>query len=372
LSFLVGMLTVTPQIVIPWTADLAPSNRRARAMSITISGLIFGLVLGRVLAGIVSNFASWRDTYWMAVALQGTMLIVTWFSLPDTPDKAIGISYFGVLLSMGKFMLNYPTLVQACVTVYLNSAVFAGFWTTLTFLLSSTPYHYPPLDIGLLGLLGLIGALMAPQWGKLLDKIVPWLGQVLGISIALVSMAIALGAADISVGAVCISIVLLDCGQQLYQVASTYRIAGLDPKARARLNGCYLFSAFAGQTTGTAVLTKIYNSRGWRPTGACAVAFVVAALCILMLRGPYETRWLGWRGGFVTLWKKEKLTDLSPNAITEKQRTQKKSVVTPEEGRDGQAGTSGAEQAIGEASVGQSGAIPPSVEMRQMEVENKV
>jgi len=61
---------VTPQICIPWTADLAPSNRRARAMSITLSGLISGLVLGRVLAGIISNFASWRDTFWMAVGLQ--------------------------------------------------------------------------------------------------------------------------------------------------------------------------------------------------------------------------------------------------------------------------------------------------------------
>ena len=55
---------VTPQICIPWTADLAPSNRRARAMSITLSGLISGLVIGRVVAGVISNFASWRDTYW--------------------------------------------------------------------------------------------------------------------------------------------------------------------------------------------------------------------------------------------------------------------------------------------------------------------
>ena len=40
-------------------------------MSITLSGLITGLVLGRVLAGVISNFVSWRDTYWMAVGLQG-------------------------------------------------------------------------------------------------------------------------------------------------------------------------------------------------------------------------------------------------------------------------------------------------------------
>lgn len=126
LSFVVGLLTVTPQICIPWTADLAPSTRRARAMSITLSGLITGLVLGRVLAGVISNFVSWRDTYWMAVGLQGAMTVVLWVALPDTPDKDIGLSYLGVLLSMGRLMLRYPTLVQAGIIAFFSSSVFAA------------------------------------------------------------------------------------------------------------------------------------------------------------------------------------------------------------------------------------------------------
>jgi MFS family permease len=120
-------------------------------MSITLSGLIFGLVLGRVLGGIMANFASWRDTYWLAVGLQGgewegesrmslgrtfvapsplrrsphsllpsipppldvgvtfylramlipdfvpALLVLAWLALPDTPDKDIGLSYFQVV-----------------------------------------------------------------------------------------------------------------------------------------------------------------------------------------------------------------------------------------------------------------------------------
>jgi predicted MFS family arabinose efflux permease len=63
-------MQVTPQMMIPWTADLAPANIRARSMSITLAGLILGLVMGRVLAGVVSNFSSWRNVYWMATGLQ--------------------------------------------------------------------------------------------------------------------------------------------------------------------------------------------------------------------------------------------------------------------------------------------------------------
>ncbi|WVR05316.1 hypothetical protein IAU60_002330 [Kwoniella sp. DSM 27419] len=318
-SFIVGLLTVTPQICIPWTADLAPSNRRARSMSITLSGLIFGLVMGRVLAGVISNFASWRDVYWMAVGLQAAMTGVLYLTLPDTPDKNIGLSYFGVLLSMFKFFTMYPTLVQSCLCSVFSSAIFAGFWVTLTFLLNDPPYHYNSFQIGLFGLLGLVGAILAPQWGRLVDKVHPYLGQLIGLSINLVAMAVALAAANRNVAGVCIAAILYDMGQQLYQVSSSYRIAGLDPKARARLNGCSLLAVFVGQTSGTAILTTIYNHHGWVPTGSCAVAFICAALLILFARGPHEVGWVGWSGGGQIL-RREKMVDLSPEAVTEKVR----------------------------------------------------
>ncbi len=51
LSFVVAMLSVTPQIFIPLTADLAPDHRRSTAISITMSGLLLGLLVARVLSG---------------------------------------------------------------------------------------------------------------------------------------------------------------------------------------------------------------------------------------------------------------------------------------------------------------------------------
>jgi hypothetical protein len=62
-------------------------------------------------------------------------------------------------------------------------------------------------------------------------------------------MAIALAAADINIAGVAIPMALYDCGGQLFQVSSSYRVAGLDAKARARLNGCVLLSMFIGQVS---------------------------------------------------------------------------------------------------------------------------
>lgn len=63
----------------------------------------------------------------------------------------------------------------------------------------------------------------------------------------MISMIIGLTAAKINVGAVCVAIAFYDVGQQLNQLGNGYRVAGIDPNARARLNGCNLLALFAGQ-----------------------------------------------------------------------------------------------------------------------------
>jgi MFS family permease len=104
--------------------------------------LLLGLLFARVLAGTISNFVSWRYIYWMAVGLQGIIFIILYFTLPDFPPKQRNLKYHQILWTMGKFMLTEPVLVQACLNGMLTSAVFASFWTTLTFLLGNDPYNY--------------------------------------------------------------------------------------------------------------------------------------------------------------------------------------------------------------------------------------
>lgn len=60
-------------------------------------------------------------------------------------------------------------------------------------------------------------------------------------------MVVALAAADINVAGVVVPMVVYDCGAHLFSVSSSYRVAGIDPTARGRLNGCVLFSMFVGQ-----------------------------------------------------------------------------------------------------------------------------
>lgn len=142
LCFLVGTFTVIPQILIPFAADLSPPERRASAISIVFSGLLFGVLLARVIAGIIAQSITWRVVYYLAIGLQCSLLVAFYFVLPDRPAKNSNMTYSGILFSMAKYAVTEPVLIQASLSQFASSACFAGFWTTLTFLLGGPPYHY--------------------------------------------------------------------------------------------------------------------------------------------------------------------------------------------------------------------------------------
>lgn len=64
ITFLTGVSTVTPQLMLPLVGDLAPPERRASAMSIVVSGLTMGILIARVLSGIMTEYTTWRAVYW--------------------------------------------------------------------------------------------------------------------------------------------------------------------------------------------------------------------------------------------------------------------------------------------------------------------
>ncbi|KAF8592081.1 MFS general substrate transporter [Ramaria rubella] len=300
LSFLVGLVTVTPQVLLPLAADLAPPNRRAAAISVVFGGLLFGILLARVLAGIIANFSSWRNVFFMAIGLQYAVLGLLYFFLPDYPAKNPGTGYFGILKSMAWFAVSEPILVQASIVSCASSATFTSFWVTLTFLLGGPPYHFSDLKIGLFGFIGMLGVCTAPLVGRFIDTLVPWNASVLATLILLVFQAVQTSGGGISIAAVILACFGLDVGRQMQQVSLSSAIFGIDPKARARLNAVYMVSIFLGQLMGTASGTKVFVEHGWRATAYLSLAWMGMQLGILLIRGPHSPRktWFGWQGGW--------------------------------------------------------------------------
>ncbi|CAE6357792.1 unnamed protein product [Rhizoctonia solani] len=297
LSFIMGVFTVVPQIMIPLAADLAPPERRASAISIVLSGLLLGILFARVISGVIANFASWRIIYWMSCGLQFGNVFAMWLFVPDYPAKNTGLSYFGILYTMARYAVTEPTLIQCCLIGFLSSAVFVNFWVNLTFLLDEAPYNYSTLAIGLFGLIGMLGVMTAPLVGRFVDKLNGWTTTVIAIMGGIAFQAIYTGAAGINIGAVVVACFGLDVASQMNQVSNSSRIYAIEPLARARMNAVFIISLFLGQVMGTSVGTQVYLKYGWRPSGALALGFYGLQLFFLFLRGPNVARktWLGWK-----------------------------------------------------------------------------
>ncbi|CAA7266066.1 unnamed protein product [Cyclocybe aegerita] len=262
LSFLVGAVSVTPQILIPLAADLAPPHRRASAIAVVLSGLLFGILVARVLSGIIAEFASYRVVYYYALGVQSLVLIGSYFLLPDYPSKNTDLTYFKILWIMAKFAVTEPVLIQGCLIIFSMSACFSNFWVTLTFLLGGPPYNYSTLVIGLFGLVGMLGVALGPLVGRLIDRLVPWYASLFSIVMLLVSQSVQLGAGGISVGAIIIATFGLDIFTQMLQVSVSTTIFSINPAARARLNAVAILSIFIGQVMGTAVGTNVFINHG--------------------------------------------------------------------------------------------------------------
>lgn len=69
-QFLLGLVSVTPQILLPLAGDLAPPERRGSALSIVLAGLLLGLLFGRVLAGAIAQAGTVAEVYFMSAGLQ--------------------------------------------------------------------------------------------------------------------------------------------------------------------------------------------------------------------------------------------------------------------------------------------------------------
>jgi predicted MFS family arabinose efflux permease len=297
-SLAVGMTTITPQIIIPFGASLAPINKRGRVVGTIMSGLLIGILVARTVSGLISAYLGWRAVYWIAAALMVILAIVLRFLLPqDHPHPSM--SYRRLMSSLGGLIRTQPVLRETSLFGALAFGAFSAFWVTLGFFLQTPPYHFGSDVTGLFGLVGVAGALAASFVGKLADRrdIRHTTGVALGI--VLLSLLVIWFTGQWLITLV-IGVILLDLGTQSTQISNQARVYTLNVDAPSRLNTVYMVTYFIGGSLGSLIASYSWTLGQWNGVCGSACAMVLCALGIFFINGRRARKSAGmigeWRG----------------------------------------------------------------------------
>ena len=195
----------------------------------------------------------------------------------------------GCLISVFGLFRREPTLRRRCLYGFLSFAAFSVLWTSLAFLLASSPYHYSTGTIGLFGLAGAAGAGMASVAGRLADKGQQVKVTILTAALILVAFVVLWIAPDV-LAALIIGIVILDLGCQGIHISNQSDCYKLAPEARSRINAAYMTCYFAGGTLGSVGSALCFNSGRWPAVCALGAGLGDAAFAISLTEPTYQRR----------------------------------------------------------------------------------
>jgi len=260
LSLLIGLLSVSVQVILPMAASLDSVNR-GKTVGTIFTGILIGILAARVFSGIVAEWLNWRYVYGFSAILIFAITLMLRANLPNGRNEFKG-HYFQLLQSVLFQIKRFALLRKASLIGALLFGVFCSFWTTLTFHLSGPPFNYHSDTIGLFGLVAIAGALMAPYIGKLADKGNAKRSLLLAVGMIIFSLALMKLLPD-SVIILVIAVILLDIGIQGMQVTNVAMIYTLDQNSHSRINTIYMTSYFIGGAIGTFVGLQCWKYGGW-------------------------------------------------------------------------------------------------------------
>ncbi|KJU77734.1 MFS transporter [Pseudomonas sp. MDMC216] len=276
LALLIGLSSVSVQMLIPLAANLAPEASRGRVVGNIMSGLLLGILLARPLASLVAGEFGWRAVYLMAA---GLMLLITLVIATTIPRHAPShrASYGQLLASLVHLLRRYPTLRRRALYQGLMFASFSLFWTVAPLELSRH-LGLSQQDIALFALAGAIGAVAAPIAGRLADAGHTWCASLVALILAPLAFVPNLLSAGLGWIGLVVTAIVLDFAVQMSMVLGQRSIYALEPQSRARLNALYMTSIFAGGAIGSALASPIYERFGWSGTALLAAGLPLLAL----------------------------------------------------------------------------------------------
>lgn len=289
---LLGLTTVSGQVIVPLSGELAAPEERGRVVGIVGAGITGGILVARALSGLVAAAIGWRGVYVAAAVLNLAMAFALYRVLPEMPRRE-RMPYPELIAGVFKAVVRIPAMPRIMAISGLAFGVaFNLFWNGVTFLLSAEPFLMTPFQIGLVSLAGVTGAACSIFVGRFQDAGIgiPATGAFSAACAACMAAAIPAG---VSVAGVIAVAAVYSFAIQGVSVLNQARLLSLSPAEGSRLNTAFVVNNFVCAALGSALSTALWGAWGWAGVagGACAAclaALVVWAISRDVMRLPGE------------------------------------------------------------------------------------
>ncbi|TWB16510.1 putative MFS family arabinose efflux permease [Rhizobium sp. ERR 1071] len=274
----VGFLAVVTQALVAYAASLAHPTERGHIVGMVTSGIVLGILLARSVAGTLTDFSGWRTVYIVSAVLTLVITLLLWRVLPRQEKPRRGLSYVGLIRSLGTLLIEEPILRIRAVIAMLIFANITTLLAPLVLPLTAPPYSLSHTEVGLFGLAGAAGALGAVRAGRWADR---GHGQrTTGIALALMLVAwLPISMLDRSILWLILGVLVIDFGLQAVHVTNQGMIYRVRPDAQNRLTAAYMVFYSIGSAVGSSTATIIYAHAGW--PGVCLSGIAISLTTLL-------------------------------------------------------------------------------------------
>jgi predicted MFS family arabinose efflux permease len=261
----IGLTSVTTQMVVPMAAHLADPAKRGRQVGIVVSGLLTGILLGRPIASIIASVSGWRSVFLVATAAMVTMAVVLRLRLPERQPGSRK-SYAAVLASMLPLLRRTPVLRKRMAYHMGLFFAFSVFWTTIPLELTQH-FGLHQRGIALFSLVGAAGAFSAPMAGRMADAGRTVIGTIGCMAMVAVGIALTWPASALSgwtgLAVFAAGTILLDAGVQAHLAFAQKVLFDLAPEQRSRVNAIFIAGAFLAAAVGSAAAPLVFTLDHW-------------------------------------------------------------------------------------------------------------
>jgi predicted MFS family arabinose efflux permease len=274
-SLLIGLASVSVQMIVPLAAHLAPEASRGRVVGNVMGGLLAGILLARPAASLLAHAMGWRAVFLVAAVLMVGVAALARAIMPRRVP-AHTLAYPALLRSLLHLYAHEPLLRRRALYQASLFGAFSMFWTAAPIELAQR-HGFTQSGIAGFALIGAVGVLAGPLGGRLADA---------GHGVAATRIALLGGAASLLAGALpggagvvalCVTAVLLDFCVQMNLVVGQREIYTLAPEVRSRLNALYMATTFTGGAIGSAVASALLVGAGWAGVAVAGGALPLVA-----------------------------------------------------------------------------------------------